>query len=126
MSDPSTIPRVSRKRKASEIRELLKGPIKEEDEQEEDEEELLLRELAKIKAEKAERKLDEKVDIFNAAKKSWRDDAVFSSSTRPQHSQTGKIVNDVLRSDFHRKFLDRYVGKCICCVTQEVVRISIL
>ena len=117
----SAIPAISRRKKASEIRELLKGPVKEEPKAEEEaeaeaeEQELLLLELAKVKAEKAERKFDEKTDIFSAAGKSWREDAVFQSGeTRRSEISSrkpGNLFNDMIKSDFHRKFLDKYVAK---------------
>jgi protein CWC15 len=115
----SAIPVVKRKKRASEIRDILKGAVKEEPKEEdaqETEEEELLRELAKIKAEKAERKLvEEKTDIFGATAKSWREDAVFQKgearSSEISSKKSGNLYNDMMKSEFHRKFLDRYVAK---------------
>jgi protein CWC15 len=95
----------SRKKTAAEIRELLKRPVKEEPPAEEDEEEELMRELAKIKADKL---ADEKTDIFSAAGKSWREDKVFDK--KPAATGRVTMINDTLRSEFHRKFLDQYIS----------------
>lgn len=103
-----------RKKTAAEIRELLKRPVKEESPvEEEEEEEELLRELAKIKAEKAQKLMDEKTDIFKAAGKTWREDKVFNNKPSSVGTSAGRVamLNDMLRSDFHRKFLDQYIAK---------------
>lgn len=101
----------TRKKTAAEIRELLKRPVKEEEE-DQDEEEELLRELAKIKAEKAKKLEDEKPDIFQAAGKSWREDKIFDKQiSSKKNPDRASFLNDTLRSDFHRKFLDRYIAK---------------
>lgn len=106
-----------------------------EDEDEEDESAELMRELAKIKTERAEAaakaaaeqaKKDEdqrEKDIalgnplLNAkkedygVKRRWDDDVVFKNQARgtEERGKEKRFVNDLLRSDFHRRFMDKYV-----------------
>jgi len=119
----------------------------------EDEEELLLRELAKIKAEKeAEKKRqaaeeatiakqlqDEDAMLSNpilrqefekhrdlmgmasstaasgsapvstAVKRRWDDDVVFRNQARDEKEVKKRFINDTVRSDFHRAFLNKYM-----------------
>lgn len=103
----------------------------ESDESESDEEELL-RELEKIKRERAEekRKQEEKERLQQqearereiaygnpllnpkredfAVKKSWMDETVFRNQGGKSKDDKG-FINDLLRSDFHKKFMDKYV-----------------
>ncbi|KAI9369602.1 Pre-mRNA-splicing factor cwc15 [Aspergillus egyptiacus] len=103
-----------------------------EDSDEEDEAAELMRELEKIKKErlvqkeKEERERAEKeeeqreIDIargnpllnptdFNI-KRRWDDDVVFKNQARGTEDKRGKeFVNDLLRSDFHKKFMSKYV-----------------
>lgn len=100
----------------------------------EDEQAELQRELAKIKAERAEaaaREAAEKAKkdedqrekdialgnpLLNKSqdygvKRRWDDDVVFKNQARGTEDR-GKekhFVNDLLRSDFHKRFMDRYV-----------------
>ena len=107
-----------------------------EDEEEEDETAELMRELAKIKAERAEAaakvaaeqaKKDEEQrekdialgnPLLNAeqgreygVKRRWDDDVVFKNQARgtEERGKEKRFVNDLLRSDFHRRFMDKYV-----------------
>lgn len=106
----------------------------ESDDDDEDEEAELHRELAKIKAERAEaaaREAAEKAKkeedqrekdialgnpLLNktqdyGVKRRWDDDVVFKNQARGTEDR-GKekhFVNDLLRSDFHKRFMDRYV-----------------
>ena len=107
----------------------------EESEDEEDETAELLRELEKIKRERAEKKEQEEKekaaqeqeeresDIAlgnpllmpqrdNETKRRWDDDVVFRNQARGTEKK-GKpeFVNDLLRSDFHKRFM-----VCICLV----------
>lgn len=102
----------------------------------EDEEELLMRELAKVKAEKeAERikqeeelqsniKLQEEADALlnnplmrsefdanksTAVKRRWDDDVVFRNQSRDEQSAKKRYINDTVRSDFHVAFLKKYM-----------------
>lgn len=97
-----------------------------------DSEAALMRELAKIKAEKAEQAQrdaaekaakDEEQKEFDIArgnpllnpkdfnmKRRWDDDVVFKNQARGTEEKKGKeFVNDLLRSDFHRRFMSKYV-----------------
>jgi len=100
-----------------------------EEEEEEDEEAELMRELAKIKAERAEAKRKEEeeqaaqeqeqreVDIAKGnpllnkqdfgVKRRWDDDVVFKNQARgtEDRGKRKEFVNDLLRSDFHKRFM---------------------
>ncbi|KAE8145646.1 Pre-mRNA-splicing factor Cwf15/Cwc15 [Aspergillus avenaceus] len=104
----------------------------EDSDDEEDEAAELMRELEKIKRERQEQKEKEEreraaqeeeqreVDIargnpllnaedFNL-KRRWDDDVVFKNQARGTEEQRGKeFVNDLLRSDFHKRFMGKYV-----------------
>ncbi|KAL4917181.1 Pre-mRNA-splicing factor Cwf15/Cwc15 [Aspergillus aurantiobrunneus] len=103
-----------------------------EESDEEDEAAELMRELEKIKKERLAQKEKEEseraaqeeekreVDIargnpllnpseFNM-KRRWDDDVVFKNQARGTENKRGKeFVNDLLRSDFHKKFMSKYV-----------------
>ncbi|ANB13812.1 complexed with Cdc5 protein Cwf15 [Sugiyamaella lignohabitans] len=111
------------------------------DDDEEDETVMLMRELEKIKKEKAlekqrleeiaARKAEEEREreiaygnpLMNpatkdgkdsfAVKRSWMEDTVFknqaSSLAANQSEPKKELINDLLRSDFHKKFMDRYI-----------------
>lgn len=100
-----------------------------EEEDEEDEEAELMRELAKIKAERAAAKKKEEeeqaakdqeqreVDIARGnpllnkqdfgLKRRWDDDVVFKNQARgtEDRGKRKEFVNDLLRSDFHKRFM---------------------
>ena len=104
----------------------------EEESDDDDEEEQLMRELEKIKRERAEQKAKEEAEqaaeeqekreesialgnpllnpkAFNV-KRRWDDDVVFKNQARGTEQKGGKeFVNDLLRSDFHKKFMSKYV-----------------
>ncbi|KAI1971424.1 complexed with cef1p [Ophidiomyces ophidiicola] len=104
----------------------------EESDDEEDETAELMRELEKIKRERAEQKEREEqekaakeqeqreYDIargnpllnpqdFNL-KRRWDDDVVFKNQARGTENKGKKeFVNDLLRSDFHKRFMSKYV-----------------
>ena len=44
-------------------------------------------------------------------KRRWDDDVVFKNQARgtEERGKEKRFVNDLLRSDFHRKFMDKYV-----------------
>lgn len=44
-----------------------------------------------------------------ALKRRWDDDVVFKNQARNEHKQQRRFVNDTLRSDFHKRFLERYI-----------------
>ena len=106
----------------------------EEDSDEDDEDETadLMRELEKIKRERAEQKAKEEAEkaaeeeeqreveiaygnpllnpkAFNV-KRRWDDDVVFKNQARGTEQKGKKeFVNDLLRSDFHKRFMSKYV-----------------
>jgi len=106
-----------------------------EDDESEDETAELMRELAKIKKERAEAAAKEAAEKaakeeeereFNIArgnpllnsqdygvKRRWDDDVVFKNQgrgTSEKEKGRGKeFVNDLLRSDFHKRFMNKYV-----------------
>lgn len=104
----------------------------EEEEESEDEEEMLLRELARIKEERAiaeaRKKAEEDVrnlrikeeEAVNAnplmgssaslLKRQWFQDTVFSNTTTSQPRAKKAHVNDPIRNEFHKKFLNKYIG----------------
>ncbi|KAJ3367777.1 hypothetical protein GGF31_007124 [Allomyces arbusculus] len=98
----------------------------------EDETEALMRELEKIKRERAEErerqeaaKRAEEEEALMAGnpllnlgrgaladfsiKKRWDDDVVFKNQARTEEKPVRRFINDTIRSDFHRKFLHKYV-----------------
>lgn len=104
----------------------------EEDDDEEDEMAELQRELDKIKRERVEQKqrqeaekaaadaAQREVDIATGnpllnkqdftVKRRWDDDVIFKNQARGTEQKKPKeFVNDLLRSDFHRRFMSRYV-----------------
>ncbi|KAK5043554.1 complexed with cef1p [Exophiala bonariae] len=104
----------------------------EEDDEEEDETAALMQELEKIKRERAEQKAREEAEqskqaqeqreedialgnpllnpkAFNV-KRRWDDDVVFKNQARgTEQKGNQEFVNDLLRSDFHKKFMSKYV-----------------
>lgn len=98
------------------------------DSDDEDEDELLRIELERIKKERAEAKAREEERLAEEAEKAreeqvafgnplmnptsikrkWNEDVVFRNQTK-QKKKEDSYVNDVIRSDFHRKFMNRYV-----------------
>ncbi|MCJ1358771.1 MAG: complexed with cef1p [Icmadophila ericetorum] len=91
----------------------------EEESDEEDETAELMRELEKIKRERAEQREKEatfymrrkmtSTDDFNVRRR-WDDDVVFKNQARGTEDKKKKeFVNDLLRSDFHKRFMSKYV-----------------
>lgn len=100
------------------------------EESDEDETALLMKELQKIKQERAEEKAKEEEKqqqqqqeerekeiaysnpLLNPSqftvKKSWTEDTVFKHQALNTETKQG-FINDTLRSDFHKKFMDRYI-----------------
>ncbi|KAL2872577.1 spliceosome-associated CWC15 family protein [Aspergillus lucknowensis] len=104
----------------------------EEESDDEDEAAELMRELEKIKKERLAQKEKEERDraaeeeeqreydiargnpLLNPTelnmKRRWDDDVVFKNQARGTEEKRGKeFVNDLLRSDFHKKFMSKYV-----------------
>jgi protein CWC15 len=88
-----------------------------------DEQALLERELEKIRQERAEAaRLNASLLTFNpnssssssssSGRRDWIEETVFrnqAASHRSSSSSSKSFVNDTVRNEFHRKFLDRYV-----------------
>ncbi|KAK1919353.1 complexed with cef1p [Pyrenophora teres f. teres] len=103
------------------------------DEDGEDESTVLMRELEKIKKERAAAKAKEEAEraaeeqeqreidvargnpLLNAKdftmKRRWDDDVVFKNQARGTEDRNKKkeFINDMLRSDFHKKFMSKYI-----------------
>ncbi|KAJ1969402.1 complexed with cef1p [Dimargaris verticillata] len=105
------------------------------DSDDEDETAQLLRELEKIKRERAEeeQRKEEQRQQLDAAQRSeqllsgnpllnlggdqsfavkrrWDDDVIFKNQARDVDDKPQKrFINDMLRSDFHRKFMNKYI-----------------
>ena len=101
------------------------------DGEDEEEEEALLRELEKIREERAKEAVrkqeamveQEQMEQREAAQysnpllapgtqtvsKKWYEDTVFRHQAKNVPKQRKTFVNDTIRSDFHRKFLDRFI-----------------
>lgn len=113
-------------------------PIEESDEDSSDEEDEtadLLAELNKIKAEREEERKNEEQKrieeeerirtdnilrgnpLLNnepakkqtAVKRRWDDDVVFKNCARQEPEKKKNFVNDTIRSDFHRRFMYKYI-----------------
>ncbi|KKZ64028.1 hypothetical protein EMCG_01689 [[Emmonsia] crescens] len=132
-------PEAKRRRILEETRDIDADSIgsesdssEEESDDDEDETAELMRELEKIKRERAEQKAKEEqereaqeqekreVDVargnpllnpqdFNVRRR-WDDDVVFRNQARGTENRGKKeFVNDLLRSDFHKRFMSKYV-----------------
>ena len=104
--------------------------------EEEDDEAELMAELARIKAERAAAAREAEAADREAAeaeeeaeleggnpllgqggagggdatlKRRWDDDVVFRNQTRSEPKKQRRFVNDTVRSDFHRRFLNKYI-----------------
>jgi len=104
----------------------------EDDDDDEDDTEALLAELEQIKKERAEENLrkerqkqEEELKVKEAelirgnpllnnptsfnVKRRWDDDVVFKNQARGESKMPKRFINDTIRSDFHRKFLHKYM-----------------
>ncbi|KAL2466894.1 Cwf15/Cwc15 cell cycle control family protein [Abeliophyllum distichum] len=104
----------------------------EDEDDDEDDEDALLAELELIRKEKAEQKLREERQkqeeelqakeaellrgnpLLNnptsfSVKRRWDDDVVFKNQARGETKIAKRFINDTIRSDFHRKFLQKYM-----------------
>eukprot|EP00198_Chlamydomonas_reinhardtii_P012928 XP_001702265.1 predicted protein [Chlamydomonas reinhardtii] len=48
-------------------------------------------------------------DVSFNIKRRWDDDVVFKNQARGEPKQQKRFVNDTIRNDFHRRFLQRYI-----------------
>ncbi|KAJ3672652.1 hypothetical protein LUZ60_007373 [Juncus effusus] len=107
----------------------------EDDDDDDDDTEALMAELERIKSERAEEKLklerqrqeeelkNKEVELMKGnplinlndasasfnVKRRWDDDVVFKNQARGEAKAPKRFINDTIRSDFHRKFLHRYM-----------------
>lgn len=103
------------------------------DASDEDDEEALQAELAKIRAEREEskRKAEEEaateenarqeesallgnpllagVGVSGTNKRRWNEDVVFRNQAKNEPKQQKRFVNDTVRSDFHKRFLNKFI-----------------
>ncbi|KAL0306227.1 UNVERIFIED_CONTAM: protein CWC15A, partial [Sesamum radiatum] len=102
------------------------------DDDDEDDEEALLAELERLRKEKAEQKEREEREkqeeelkakeeqllrgnpLLNnpasfSVKRRWDDDVVFKNQARGETKTPKRFINDTIRNDFHRKFLQKYM-----------------
>lgn len=49
------------------------------------------------------------VDASFAIKRQWDDDVVFRNQTRGEPKGQKRFINDTIRNDFHKRFLEKYV-----------------
>ncbi|CAN6483422.1 unnamed protein product [Victoria cruziana] len=102
-----------------------------ESDDDDDDAEALMAELERIKKERAEEKLRKEQQkreellkakeaelvrgnpLLNATsfnvKRRWDDDVVFKNQTRGETKALKRFINDTIRNDFHRKFLQKYM-----------------
>mmetsp|Transcript_17550 Transcript_17550/g.30113 ORF Transcript_17550/g.30113 Transcript_17550/m.30113 type:complete len:234 (+) Transcript_17550:75-776(+) len=105
-----------------------------EDSDDEDEEAALMAELDRIKKERAEearKKANEQAaedakekekelmtgnpllglgqDVSFSMKRRWDEDVVFKNQARSEPKAVKRFINDTIRSDFHKRFLTRYI-----------------
>ncbi|GKA60031.1 protein CWC15, partial [Tanacetum coccineum] len=103
-----------------------------EDDDDEDDTEALMAELELIRKERAEEKLrkereeqEEELKVKEAelirgnpllnngltfgTTRRWDDDVVFKNQARGEAKAPKRFINDTIRSDFHRKFLQKYM-----------------
>ena len=48
-------------------------------------------------------------EINFGIKRRWDDDVVFKNQSRGETKTPKRFVNDTVRNDFHRRFLERYI-----------------
>ncbi|KZV56341.1 hypothetical protein F511_00338 [Dorcoceras hygrometricum] len=112
--------------------EVQSDESEDDDDDDGDDEEALLAELERLRKEKAEQKeREERLQqeeelkakeeqllrgnpLLNNAtsfsvKRRWDDDVVFKNQARGESKTAKRFINDTIRNDFHRKFLQRYM-----------------
>jgi len=123
---------VSRNIDADDADIKVKSDDESDDEDDDDNEEALMAALEQIRKERAEEKLrkerelqEEELKVKEAelirgnpllnnptsfnVKRRWDDDVVFKNQARGEAKATKRFINDTIRSDFHRKFLQKYM-----------------
>ncbi|KAF1742389.1 hypothetical protein MXB_5612 [Myxobolus squamalis] len=72
----------------------------------------LLAELQRIRKERAEEKSKKafKSNLHLGNRRTWNDDVIFKNCAKDNDRDHKKnFINDMLRSDFHRRFMDKYI-----------------
>jgi protein CWC15 len=46
---------------------------------------------------------------LSAVKRSWHEETVFKNQARSEPAAKKRFINDTIRSDFHKRFLNRYI-----------------
>ncbi|KAL9259082.1 CWC15 homolog A-like protein [Drosera capensis] len=110
----------------------VKSEDQSDNDDDEDDTEALLAELEQIKNERAEEKLRKErqeqeeqlkvkeVELMRgnpllnnptsfSVKRRWDDDVVFKNQTRGESKMPKRFINDTIRNDFHKKFLQKYM-----------------
>ncbi|XP_010934939.1 uncharacterized protein [Elaeis guineensis] len=112
----------------------VKSDDESDDDDDEDDTEALLAELERIKKERAEEKIRKEhqqqeeelkakeaelmrgnplINLNNSTsfnvKRRWDDDVVFKNQARGETKAPKRFINDTIRNDFHRKFLQKYM-----------------
>jgi protein CWC15 len=79
-------------------------------EEEEDEDAELMLELEKIRQEReAEKEQLEEALMDSTVKRKWTDDVLFKNQANDAPKLKKRFINDTIRSDFHKKFLYRFI-----------------
>ncbi|KAG1360843.1 protein CWC15 [Cocos nucifera] len=114
--------------------EAKSDDVSDDDDDDEDDTEALLAELERIKKERAEEKIRKEhqqqeeelkakeaelmrgnplINLNNSTsfnvKRRWDDDVVFKNQARGETKAPKRFINDTIRNDFHRKFLQKYM-----------------
>ena len=50
-----------------------------------------------------------RADCAPAVKRSWHEETVFKNQARSEPAAKKRFINDTIRSDFHKRFLNRYI-----------------
>lgn len=136
-SDDEDTRKRSKKEAATADRDSDEGDSDNDEDSDEDDTEALMAELNRIKQERAaeaarqeaERKVrEEKIRVENIlkgnpllnkpstsgavdfkVKRNWDDDVVFKNCAKMDDNKPKEFINDTLRSDFHKKFMERYI-----------------
>ncbi|GMH19552.1 hypothetical protein Nepgr_021393 [Nepenthes gracilis] len=110
----------------------VKSDKESDDDDDDDDTEALLAELEQIKKERAEENLrkerrkqeeelkDKESELMRGnpllnnptnfnVKRRWDDDVVFKNQARGESKAPKRFINDTIRNDFHRKFLQKYM-----------------
>lgn len=123
--DASNLKADQREEKEEDDSEEYSSEEEEEEEEDDDDEEELMKELAKIKQERAalraqeeakqkleQRKKELGIDVLQSKdkKRDWTEASLFQNQAKKTRTEPDTPKNDLLTSEFHKKFLNKYVG----------------